>query len=435
MGNITVDIVLLLILIVANGVFAMAEAAVVAARQARLQQRAQTGDKRAQAALELVKSPNRFLATVQIGITLIGIFAGAFGGATLSEEIARGLRNISFLAPYADSIGLAVVVLIITYLSLIIGELVPKRIGLHSPERIASMVAAPMRTLSKIAAPIVWLLSASTELVLRLIGLRPSDDPPVSEEEINVMMEQGRRAGVFAKVERDIVQRVFQLDDRTVSSLMTRRPDVLWLDTEDDWEVNRSKLSSSVHSRLPVCHGSLDNVLGVVGTKDLLRQCLQGQTPDLTASLQDKVLVPETLPAFKLLEAFKTNLTHVILVIDEYAVVQGLVTLNDVLTAVVGDVPSIDDAHEPLATQRKDGSWLLDGMLPIEEFKKIFELDNLPGDDANYQTLSGFVMTHMGRIPRAAEHFDVDNLHFEVVDMDGHIIDKVLVQEQTSPKG
>ncbi|MEM7735654.1 MAG: hemolysin family protein [Deinococcota bacterium] len=435
MGNITVDIVLLLILIVANGVFAMAEAAVVAARQARLQQRADTGNKRAQVALELSQSPNRFLATVQIGITLIGIFAGAFGGATLSEEIARGLRNVPLLAPYADSIGLAVVVLIITYLSLIIGELVPKRIGLHSPERIASIIAVPMRTLSKIAAPIVWLLSASTELVLRLIGLRPSDEPPVSEEEINVMMEQGRRAGVFAKVERDIVQRVFELDDRTVSSLMTRRPDVLWLDTNDDWEVNRSKLNSGVHSRLPVCHGSLDNVIGIVSTKDLLRQCLQGQTPDLTASLQDKVLVPETLPAFKLLEAFKTNLTHVILVIDEYAVVQGLVTLNDVLTAVVGDVPSIDDAHEPFATQRKDGSWLLDGMLPIEEFKEIFELDDLPGDDANYQTLSGFVMTYMGRIPEAAEQFEVDNLRFEVVDMDGHIIDKVLVREQASPEG
>jgi len=428
MGNITAEIILIIVLIIANGVFALAEVSIVASRKARLQQQAQKGDVKAQAALDLIESPNRFLATVQIGITLVGIFAGAFGGATLSKSLAEFLRTVPALETYAGSISLGVVVLAITYLSLVIGELVPKRIGMHRPERIASLVALPMRTLSHIASPLVSFLSFSTDLILRLIGLRDSQEPPVSEEEINVMMEQGLEAGVFVEAEQDMVQRVFRMGDRSVSSLMTRRPDIVWLDIEDSWEDNRQKLTSIVYSRLPVCRNSLDEVMGVMRAKDLLNQFLEGQNPDLSTSLQTPIFVPETLPAFRLLETFKTYRAHFIFVIDEHGTVQGLVTLHDVLEAIVGDIPSIDQADEEYAVQREDGSWILDGMLSIEEFKNIFLLDKLPSEETRiYQALSGFVMMQLGRIPTTGEWFDFNGLRFEILDMDGNRIDKILV--------
>lgn len=429
MGSVSAEIVFIVLLIIANGVFALAEVAVVASRKARLQQRSQEGDSKAHAALQLVESPNRFLATVQIGITLVGIFAGAFGGATLSKSLAGSLRSVPALAPYADSLGLGLVVLAITYLSLVIGELVPKRIGMHSPERIAALVAVPMRALSIVASPLVSFLGFSTDVVLRLIGLRASEEPPVSEEEINVMMEQGRQAGVFMEAEQDIVQRVFRLGDRTVSSLMTRRPDIVWLDVEDSWEHNCRKLADNAYSRLPVCRNNLDEVLGIVRAKDLLNGYLQGQQVDLAASLQSPTFVPESLPAFKLLESFKAHRTHFIFVIDEHGGIQGLVTLHDILGAIVGDLPALDDSDEPYAVQREDGSWLLDGMLPIDEFKDIFKLDKLPSDDTgNYQALSGLIMMHLGRVPATADTFDLNGLRYEILDMDGHRIDKVLVR-------
>lgn len=430
MGNITTEIVLIILLIIANGVFALAEVSIVASRKARLQQQAQKGDIKAQAALDLVESPNRFLATVQIGITLVGIFAGAFGGATLSKTLAESLRTIPALVPYAGSISLGIVVLAITYLSLVVGELVPKRIGMHSPERIASLVALPMRTLSRIASPLVSFLSFSTDMILRLVGLRDSNEPPVSEEEINVMMEQGLEAGVFEEAEQDMVQRVFRMGDRSVSALMTRRPDIVWLDVEDSPEDNRQKLISIPYSRLPVCRKDLDDVLGVMRAKDLLNQFLQGQQPDLSIPSQTPIFVPETLPAFKLLETFKTYRAHFIFVIDEHGTVQGLVTLHDVLEAIVGELPSVDQAEESYAIQREDGSWILDGMLPIEEFKEIFLLDTLPDEDTRiYQALSGFIMMQLGRIPATTDTFDFNGLRFEIIDMDGNRIDKILVQQ------
>lgn len=434
MGSISAEIIFIFLLIIANGVFALAEVAIVASRKARLHQQAQKGDAKARAALDLVESPNRFLATVQIGITLVGIFAGAFGGATLSKSLATSLRSIPVLEPYADSLGLGIVVVSITYLSLVIGELVPKRIGMHSPERIASLVAVPMRALSSIASPIVSFLGFSTDSVLRLIGINTSEEPPVSEEEINVMIEQGLEAGVFVEAEQDIVQRVFRLGDRTVSSLLTRRPEVVWLDVEDSWENTALKLMNAVYSRLPVCRGDLDKVLGTVRAKDLLNQFLEGKQPDLTACLQEPVFVPETLPAFRLLESFKTYKTHFIFVIDEHGTIQGLVTLHDILGAIVGDLPSIDESDESYAVQREDGAWLLDGMLPIDEFKHIFGLDKLPDEKAsNYQALSGFLMMQMGRIPATGDRFELDDLRFEVLDMDGHRVDQVLVYQVVDP--
>lgn len=428
MSQIATEALLILLLIVANGIFALAEVSIVASRKARLQQRAREGDAKAATALELAESPNRFLATVQIGITLVGIFAGAFGGATLSKKLAEMARTVPALAPYADSIGLGLVVLIITYLSLIIGELVPKRIGLHSPEKIASIVAGPMRLISTIASPFVSFLGFSTDMVLRLIGLKASDDPVVTEEEINVMMEQGREAGVFAEAEQDMVQRIFRLGDRSVSSLMTRRHDIEWLDIHDDWETNRHKLVQSVYSRMPVCDGELDKPVGVLRAKNLLDVSLEGQNPDLAPLLQAPVLVPETQPAFKLMETFKAHRTHFIFVIDEHGTIEGIVTLHDILSAIVGDMPNIDESDESYAQQREDGSWLLDGMLPIEEFKDLLAIDHLPHDDTgSYHTLGGFVMMQMGRIPAPADYFELDGRRYEIVDMDGHRVDKVLV--------
>jgi putative hemolysin len=428
MGSITTEILFILLLIIANGVFALAEVAVVASRKARLQQRAQDGDVKARAALELVESPNRFLATVQIGITLVGIFAGAFGGATLSKTLAATLRTFPLLETSADSLALGIVVIAITYLSLVIGELAPKRIGMHSPERIATLVAVPMRALSFIASPFVSILSVSTDLVLRLVGLRASEEPPVSQEEIQVMMDQGRQAGVFEEAEQNMVQRVFRLGDRATRSLMTNRPEIVWLDTKDSWEENCRKLARCVYSRVPVCRGSLDEVLGFLRAKDLLNGFLAGKQPDLTTGLHPPVFVPENLAAFKLLESFKTHRTHLLFVIDEHGMVQGLVTLQDVFGAVVGDLPSVDESDKPSAVRRADGSWLLDGLLAIDEFEEIFRIDDLPGEGTgNYHTLSGFIMMHLSRIPATGDRFELSGLQFEILDMDGHRIDKVLV--------
>ncbi|MDF2441793.1 MAG: magnesium and cobalt exporter, family [Abditibacteriota bacterium] len=437
MGSIATEAVLVLVLILANGVFALAEVAIVASRKARLQQSAQAGSSKARVALELAESPNTFLATVQIGITMVGILAGAFGGATLSKSIAESARTVPFLAPYADSIGLGIVVLAITYLSLVIGELVPKRIGLQNPEGIATLVAVPMRWLSIVASPIVKVLSFSTDVIIRLFGLRPSDEPPVTEDEIRVMMETGTQAGVFEVVEQDMIGRVFRLGDRAVSSLMTHRPEIVWLDLEDSFEQNQSKLRNSVYSRVPVCRGDLENVIGILRAKDMLNRTLENEALDFTLGLQTPVFVPETLPALKLLETLKIARAHIALVIDEHGTVQGLVTLHDILGAIVGDLPSVDESDESYAVQREDGSWLLDGMLSIEEFRSIFDLSALPGEEAgNFQTLSGFVMMHMGRVPHGAEHFEAAGLRFEIIDMDGHRIDKILVSrtDATTPQ-
>ncbi len=428
MSSITIEILTILVLIIVNGVFSMSEMAIVSARKVRLQHQANQGDTKARAALELAEAPNRFLSTVQVGISLIGILTGAFGGATLADKLASYLRLIPGLAAYSHPIAFAIVVLTITYLSLIIGELVPKRLALNNPERIAANVAIPMRMVEAIASPVVHLLSASTDLVLRVLGIGPSTEPQVTEEEIKVLIEQGTEAGTFEEAEQDMLERVFRLGDRPVNALMTPRPDIVWLDLEDSAEENRQKMMESAHSRFPVCQGGLDNVLGVLHVTDLLGRSLSGQPLDLTVSLRQPVFVPESTRGLKVLELFKQTGIHMALVVDEYGVVQGVVTLNDILVEIVGDVSSADELENPQAVQREDGSWLLDGMLPVDEFFELFDIEELPGEHrGSYQTLGGFVMTHLGRIPAAAEHFEWEGMRFEVMDMDGNRVDKVLV--------
>nr|WP_228055160.1 hemolysin family protein [Gloeocapsopsis crepidinum] len=421
-----VEILIIFLLIVANGIFAMSEIAVVSSRKARLQQLANEGNAKARAALKLAESPNNFLSTVQVGITLIGVLTGAFGGATIAGNLANYLQQIPVLAPYSQAIALGIVVLTITYLSLIIGELVPKRLALNSPERIAANIAMPMRTIAAIVSPAVYFLSASTDFVLRILGIGPSTEPLVTEEEIKVLIEQGTEAGTFEAAEQDMVERVFGLGDRPVSALMTPRPEIVWLDLEDSLEANRHRIINGGHSRFPVCQGGLDNVLGIVPVSDLLARCLSNQPLDLTVSLRQPVFVPESTRGLKILEMFKQTGTHIALVVDEYGVIQGLVTLNDILVEIVGDVPD-DEQEEPQAVQREDGSWLLDGMLSIDEFFELFAIKEVSTEHrGSYQTLGGFVITHLGRIPTASDYFEWQGLRIEVVDMDGNRVDKVL---------
>lgn len=428
MSNITLEILVILLLFIANGVFAMSEIAVVSARKARLAERANRGDAGARVALELANAPGSFLSSVQIGITLVGILVGALGSGTIAETLAANLRRVPLLDPYSKAIGVGIVVLCLTYLSLVIGELVPKRLALNDPERVASAVARPMRWLSVLTSPAVRLLTVSTDILLRVLRVKPSAEPPVTEEEIQVLLEQGTQAGVFEEAEQDMVTGVFRLGDWQVSTLMTPRTEIVWLDLDDSPEETRRKITESAHTQFPVGQASLDNILGIVQSKDLLTRCLAGQPVDLKASLRRALFVPETKPVLQVIELFRESRTHVALVIDEYGGLQGIVTINDVLEGIVGDLPSAGEEARPGAIQREDGSWLLDGLMPVDEFKEILQIDKLPGEDRGYyHTLGGFIMTHLGRIPSAADHFEWGTLRFEVVDMDGRRVDKVLV--------
>lgn len=425
----TIELVITILLIIVNGVFAMSETAFVSARKVRLQQRANEGNAKAAAALEMVNAPNRLLSTVQLGITLIGIVAGAFGGATISEGLAVYLRTIPWLRPYSDAIALTIIVVVITYLSLVIGELVPKRIALNNPERIAMSMVKPMRVLAAIASPFIHLLSLSTEGILRLIGVRPSGEPPITEEEINVLIEEGTQMGTFEAAEQDMVEQIFRLGDRRVNALMTHRPDIVWLDASDTPQEISLKIRQSTYSRFPVCDGNLDDVIGMVHVKDLLLQCLAGQALDLKAALHEPLYVIESTTTLKVLELFKQTGQQAALVIQEYGDIEGLITLNDILEAIVGDISSLDDLDQAQVVQREDGSWLLDGMLPIEELKDILNIRALPEEaNGDYNTLAGFVLMQLGRIPKVSDHFEWGSYRFEVMDMDGLRIDKVLVQ-------
>ncbi|NLO72963.1 MAG: HlyC/CorC family transporter [candidate division WS1 bacterium] len=427
------QIVILLLLILANGFFAMSELAVVAARKSRLEQLAQAGHARAKAALALANNPNRFLATLQVGVTFIGIIAGAYGGVTLAEKLVGPLSGIAWLAPYSRGVAVAIVVILTSFFTLVLGELVPKRLALNSRERMAMLTAPVMQGLAYVSAPLIWLLGQSTEAVLRLLRVRPSAEPPITEEEIALLLEQGTQAGVFEAAEQDMVESVFRLGDRQVARLMTPRPDIVWLDAGDPPEEIARKLQESGYSRFPVGEGNLDNLLGVAQAKDLLVRYLQGGALDLGASLRAPLYVPENLPAPRVLEAFKSGGTHLALVVDEYGSIQGLVTLNDVMQAIVGEAAT-ESAAEPEAMQREDGSWLLDGMLPVDELEDLLGLAPLPEEErGRYHTLGGFVMAQMGRIPQAGDYFDWGGWRFEVMDMDGHRVDKVLATPPKNP--
>lgn len=428
MGTILFEVAIIVLLLIVNGAFSMSEMAIVSARKARLKQQADRGDGRALAALRLSESPDDFLATVQVGITLVGILAGAFGGARIAEKLAPALKRIPAIESYADSIAFALVVLVITYLSLVIGELVPKRLALNHPESIARVVAGPMQWLSKVSSLAVRLLSASTDAVMRLLGIRPSAEPQVTEEEIRILIRQGAQSGVLEEAERRMVENIFHLDDLHVRSLMTPRHDIVWLEINDPAEAIRRKLKESEMSRYPVCQDNLDNVLGIVRTKDLLAEKLADRPLDLQSALRRTLFVPEMMPVLSVLEQFKKSGNHIAMVIDEHGGTQGLVTHHDILEAIAGEIEPITESEDQPAVRREDGSWLLDGALPVHEFKEILGLRKLPGEDrGEYHTLGGFIMFTLGRIPAVSDKFEYGGLRFEVVDMDRRRVDKVLV--------
>lgn len=430
MSQITFEIIAIFILLLANGVFAMSEMAIVSARKARLKQRADQGDKKAVAALALADAPGPFLSTVQVGITLIGILAGAFGGARIAERLAPSLSSLPYIGAYSEGIAFFFVVAIITYFSLVIGELIPKRLALHSPENIALLVAAPMGKLSRLVSPLVNLLDLSTDGMLRLVGLKESSDPPVTEDEITILIEQGIHAGVFVETERDMVERIFHLADRRVSELMVPRTNMVWLNIEDSPEDIAATISNSPHSRFPVAQESPDNILGVVQVKNLWVQSYSHHPFDLKPLLDRPLFLPEGTAAFKALEAFRQTRSQIAFVVDEYGGVEGLVTLNDILEAIVGDLPNAGETSEPQIKQREDGSFLIDGSLAIAEFKKHFDVKHLPGEEDDwFQTVGGFVMTHLGKIPRPADQFEWNGLKFEVLDMDRNRVDKLMVKQ------
>ncbi|HYW08840.1 MAG TPA: hemolysin family protein [Longimicrobium sp.] len=426
MSPIAREVLLIVFLVLINGVFSMSEIAVVSSRRSRLQERADNGDAGARRALHLSEEPNRFLATVQVGITLVGVLAGAFGGATLSKTTAAWLAGFPAIAPYSEGLALGLVVLGITYLSLIVGELVPKRIGLNSPERIAAVVAGPMHTLSVVASPLVTLLTLSTEGAMRLLRIRKTDDPPVTEAEIASLLEAGTQAGVFEEDEQDLVEGVFWLADQRVTAVMTPRPAIVWLDAAESAQQRRAEILSHRYSRFVVCDGELDRVLGVMDVRDLW--AAGGDVADVRPLLHQPLMVPESTRALQLLDRFRTGGAEVALVVDEYGGIEGLVTLHDLLEAVVGDIHVRGDTTDPDIVQREDGSFLMAGALATDDLREALGLPERRGDERrDYRTLGGFVFTRLGRVPRTGDHFEADGFRYEVVDMDGNRIDRLLV--------
>jgi putative hemolysin len=420
---------ILLLLAAANGVFALSEIALVSSRPARLERLGQAGSAGAKIALGLAQTPGRFLSTVQVGITLVGVLSGAFGGATLGVRLSAQLAQVPALARYSHLLGVGSVVIATTYLSLIIGELVPKRLALSDPERYAARIARLMELLARVAGPIVRFLDASTEAVMALVGKRAERRPPVDEGEIMAMLRRGREAGTFEPVEQELIERVFRLADRRLGSMLTPRPDITWLDVEASDEENRARVVQSIHARFPVCRGSLDDVLGVVHTKDLLALQLAGGPFDLSRVVRQPKFVPESTSALAVLEAFKAAGMHIALVMDEYGGLEGLVTTNDVLEALVGEIPVTGESDDFEVRQQGTDRWLADGMLPIEELKEAIDLPDLPGEERGvYQTIGGFVMMHQARIPRVGDAFDWGGFHFEVRAMEGLRVDKVLIE-------
>ena len=429
MLSVPLELLIIALLLLANGILAMAEIAMVSSRKARLKKFAAKGDPRAKAALAIAEAPTRFLSTVQVGITLLGVVAGAFGGRTMAENLEQWLGTWPPLAPYAEALGLAIVVCGITFASLIVGELVPKRLGLHAPERVAILLARPINLLSHLVAPIASVLTFITDRALRLVGIGQPKEAPVTDEEVNALLEQGMSEGVFQRAEQQMVESVLALDQRLVTSLMTPRPRIVFLNVDDPEEVNWRKIVTSGHSYFPVYQGHRDQVIGMVAVKALWAHSAIGLPTTLKNLLLPPLLVPEKMMATQLLEQFKKTGKHIAVVTDEFGAVQGLVTLIDVMEAIVGDLPERGDRAQPEAKRREDGSWLIDATLSTAELKKLLALDaSLPNEaSADFQTLGGFVVTQFGRIPAASDWFEWGGWRFEVMDMDGRRVDKVLV--------
>ncbi|OOO02833.1 MAG: Magnesium and cobalt efflux protein CorC [Chromatiales bacterium USCg_Taylor] len=420
-----IEILVILLLVLLNGVFAMSELAVVSSRKARLKVLADKGHRGAPSALDLVENPGRFLATVQIGITLVGVLAGTFGGATITERLAAYLDSFPDITPFGEPIAIGIVVIGITYLSLIIGELVPKQLALKNPERLASAIARPMMFLAKVAAPIVYFLELSSRLVLRLLGARRTPEQTVTEEEVKAVVAEGVTAGALKREEKEMISGVMRLADWPVQAIMTPRQEVVWLDLDEGDEAIARRLQESHFSRLPVARGSLDRVLGIVQAKDLLNRAIAGKSLGIESALCQPVIVHRYILALQLLEMFRQSPIHMALVLDASGGLEGIVTAADFLKAIVGGLAEAGGKDEPEAFQREDGSWLIDGDLHIDVVKDRLGLREIP-DERDFHTVAGLILWRLERVPAAGDHTDFGGFRFEVVDMDGPRIDKVL---------
>jgi putative hemolysin len=429
------DVVLLVFLVLLNGILAMSEIAVVSSRKSRLQKLADDGSPGAQSALELSNEPSGFLSTIQVGITTVGILSGAIGETALADPLTRWLAEFALLAPYARGLALTLVVVGLTYFSVVVGELVPKRLGLLAPESIAALIATPMNMLARLARPVVWLLSSSSSMLLRVIGARHRGDPTLTNDEINVLMEQGAEAGVFHESEQAIVSNVLRLDEQRIGAIMTHRNDIYVLDLDEPEAEIRHRLAESPFTRVVVCRDGLEHIVGILRTADLLKLALTGENLDIERFLRPPLYVPEGVTTTHLLESFRKARQQCALIVDEYGELQGLVTLTDVLTSIVGELPSSDTTEEQDIVERVDGSWLIDGSVAIERLKLVVQIEeDLPGEDENaFNTLGGLVMYVLGRIPVVADHFEVAGCRFEVVDMDKNRVDKVLLAKLPPP--
>jgi putative hemolysin len=431
------DIVLLVLLILLNGILAMSEIAVVSSRKSRLQKLADDESPGAQTALDLSNDPSGFLSTIQVGITTVGILSGAIGESALADPLTHWLSSIPLVEPYARGLALTLVVVGLTYFSVVIGELVPKRLGLLAPETVAALIATPMNMLARLARPLVWLLSSSSSLVLQLIGARPRGEPPLTNDEINVLMEQGAEAGVFHESEQVIVSNVLRLDEQRISAIMTHRNDIYLLDLDQPETEIRACLADAPFTRIVVCRDGLEHIVGILRTADLLKRALNGEKLEIESFLRPPLYMPEGVTTTHLLENFRKARQQCALIVDEYGELQGLVTLTDVLTSIVGELPSSDVSEEQDIVERADGSWLVDGSVAIERLKLVIRIeDDLPGEDENaFNTLGGLVMFVLGRIPAVADRFEAAGCRFEVLDMDKNRVDKVLLTRLTLTEG
>jgi putative hemolysin len=430
MYSIWIEIFIIIFLIILNGALALSELALVSSRKARLEQWANEGNPGARVALALANSPDGFLSTIQIGITFVGILAGAFGGATIAELLTGYLAEFPILAKYSAVIGVSIVVIGTTYFSLIIGELVPKRIALNNPERFACLVALPIKRLSYLAHPLVILLTGSTSLLLRISGIKPSLDPVVTEEEIKLLIDKGTQAGTFQEFEQDTIERVFRLADRKVAVLMTPRADIISLDLDESEEESRQKIAQYKYSFFPVVQDTLDNIVGVIRWKDLLTLSMEERPFNIKEICRKPLFVTEKTPAVKLLELFKTSKLHIAFVVDEYGAIQGLVTLDDILRSVFEDVEDPPE-EERTIIRREDGSWLISGTLPLDEFVDYMDIIRIDEKErTGINTVGGFVMSKIGAVPSEGQHFEWNGLRIEVLDMDGRRVDKILVSRK-----
>ena len=423
------EIIIILILIILTGYLSMAEIAVVSIRKSKMQKYVEEGDKRAQIVFDLLEDPNEFLSTVQIGISLIGVLTGAFGGVTIAKPLSH---YISFI-PYSEPVSVALVVIVTTYLTLVVGEIVPKVIALNDPERISLKVAKSMVILSKISKPVSFILAKSSSFLLWLMRIENKDEDLVTEEEIELMIKEGREDGTIEQEEEDIIKRVFKLDDQKVETIMTPRNEIIWIDLEDERDINKVKIIESKRSIFPIASGELDDFIGVVQAKDILSVMFSDEEFDIHKIVKEPLVVSEHLETLELLKEFKENqgYVHMSLVVDEFGSVEGLITLNDLLEGIVGDIPGIDEEDEPQAVQRDDGTWLIDGRYPIDKFKELFDFkDALPDEEEDgYTTLAGLILSISGTIPDEKDKYECDRFIFEIVDIDGHQIDKILVTD------